>query len=148
MAERLTYWQPNGIRPALVKAPEGWPADGATIAQSEAQGRWGIFLGMAPARDWSGNTGFSFVAASKGEPFDIVVALRDMRPTREQQDNLYHARFQVTDMPQRFFVEFEEILGRNYDRPFDFEHVRSIVFSMAKSGTPTMLLLDDFRLEH
>jgi hypothetical protein len=145
--ELQTFGQPNAQRPQLIPAPAGWPVDGTTIARAQEQGRWGIFLSQHVPRNWSDYSTLSFVAASTDGPLALVVGIRDIHPGRDAPRNRFYKRVNVTATPQRFSISFDEIRAKSSERPFDFSHVASVVFSTAKPSDGAELLIDDIRLE-
>ncbi len=89
----------------------------------------------------------SFVAASTDGPMALVVGIRDMHPDRGAPSSRFYKRVDLAETPQRFTISFDEIRTKSNERPFDFSHVESIVFSASKPGTGRELLIDDIRLE-
>jgi len=144
--ETAAFGQTASARPSIAPAPLGWPGDGTSVARATEDGRWGIFLSVKPLRDWRGYSQISFVAASTSEPFVMDIGIREMYHDKSLKPNRYYQTMHVGPEPKMFTITFEHIQAAMKDRPFDFSHVESIVFSAAKPGSRREILMDDIRL--
>ena len=145
--ETAAFGQTASARPSVKPAPLGWPGDGTSVAHAIEDGRWGIFLSMHPLQDWTGYSQVSFVAASTGEPFVMDMGIREIRFDKSIEPNRYYTTMRIGPEPKKITITFDQIQAAMKDRPFDFSHVESIVFSAAKPGESQEVLLDDIRLE-
>jgi len=144
--ETAAFGQTALARPSIVPSPLGWPGDGLSVAHAVEDGRWGILLSMKPIHDWRGYSQVSFVAASAGEPFVMDIGIREIYHDKSLQPNRYYQTMLVSPEAKTFTITFDAIQAEMEDRPFDFSHVESIVFSAAKPGRGQEILIDDIRL--
>lgn len=145
--ETAAFGQTATRRPDVIPVPTDWPADGRKVSRSTENGRWGIFLSVKPVQDWRSYSKVSFIAASTGERFAMDFGIRESRLDDETRPNRYYGSVMVEPNPKEFTVTFDQIQAAMKDRPFDFSHVESVVFSAAKPGGGQEILLDDIRLE-
>jgi hypothetical protein len=145
--ETAAFGQTPGHRPTRVAAPADWPGDGSIVARAVEDGRWGIYLSLYPLPDWRGYERLKFLVASVDNELDLDMCIRDKYVSKGPPRNQYCKSMQIGPEPREFSIPFSEILSGSQSGSFDFSRVDAVVFSAAKPGTKSEILIDDIRLE-
>jgi VanZ family protein len=145
--ESLVYDLPDDASPELVTAPTNWPGPGGTVALIQKGERDRTFLIVHPPPDWRGYGALSFVAAAKGRPFSLDVAIRYSQPLAESPSLTYEQSIALAAGAQRYRIAFDDFADTRDGHSATLAHVESLILSPTDPGSKQQLLIDDIRLE-